>query len=438
MALPSYMLGLLANDESLAPNLGLLGGGVDPVKAMLGSLAAQQPRVVPGPPSPPPAVRAAQTAPPVAPVPAAPPPSLSRGPGGILENPTQMGFLAGGIAALEANPGSAFTGPGPVIAAALKAGLPAYIATKQNQADRALAADQDAAYGRLLSDPAFVARLRPEQVRLLKGMSARQGLKLAEDLVKQEPAKLDPNSPEVLRNKADLEKEVNEARPRNLDPLSDEGMKRTEEMLRLKASLEHHNRDPWGPEAIAARERLARLEASLRPPPGADARPVPASIVQAIRGSDATITAIEKVLGELKANPDATGWLHKIPGATFLLNQLQDPESVLTRGDVAGAGLLAIYDRTGKQVNKIELEKAGDIPRAEDRGVVAAGKLERLLQRAKDTQTFLRESYAPEYGWRMIAPPSGNTSAPTAGPDSKAALRKWYEDNKQPVPDWLK
>src|SRR5687768_962287 len=123
MALPSYMLGLLANEESLAPNLGLLGGGVDPIKAMMGQLATQQPRMAPAGPSAPPAVRASQVAPPAAPAPPAPPPSLARGPGGILENPTQMGFLAGGVAALEANPGSAYTGPGPVIAAALKAGL---------------------------------------------------------------------------------------------------------------------------------------------------------------------------------------------------------------------------------------------------------------------------------------------------------------------------
>lgn len=160
--------GLLPDEQSLLPSMGLLAAaaGKGRIPQALAQMAAQR--------AAPPAEDAA---PAPAPRPAMPAPApMATEPQAPLMTPAKAGFLSGGIAALEAGPGSAYSGPGPVIAAALKAGLSTYMAGKQDERATKAEQAQTEAYRAMLEDPAVAAKLGPVKMKFAQSLRAGQGI----------------------------------------------------------------------------------------------------------------------------------------------------------------------------------------------------------------------------------------------------------------------
>lgn len=172
-----YMRGLLDDDESLLPSAGLLGAAAGGIPNVLAQMALQRGPVAPSGPAPTPQVQRGSPA-----APMAPPPR----PGPIMD-PTKAGLLAGGIAALEANPGSAMTGPGPVLAAALKAGYSSYIAGKQQEQQASAADEQDRRFQEMLRDPAVQQKLGPAGTKFARAMTAANGIAYVQKVMEREP-----------------------------------------------------------------------------------------------------------------------------------------------------------------------------------------------------------------------------------------------------------
>ena len=169
------LFGLLGDESSLAPSinnpvLARLGGGsatqaalqqrvMSPAAAVPGAQQGQQPRITPG----------------VAPAPVPPPRPIM--------SPLQSGLLAGGLTALENSGPSANASTGQIIARALAAGVPSYVAGKQQERASATNMAEQQRFQDMLNDPAL--DLDPATKKLVQGMSAANGLKYLEDYMKQ-------------------------------------------------------------------------------------------------------------------------------------------------------------------------------------------------------------------------------------------------------------
>lgn len=166
MAIPSYMRGLLNDEDSLLPSAGLLGAaaGNSPIPQALAAMASKSPTPQQGPVASPRVLRGSPAAP------------METQPPKPLMSPTSAGLLSGGIAALEANPGSAYTGPGPVVAAALKAGLSSYVAGKQQEQESKVAVAQAERFRTLLQDPDVIRKLDPVEHKFIAAMQPGPGM----------------------------------------------------------------------------------------------------------------------------------------------------------------------------------------------------------------------------------------------------------------------
>lgn len=192
MALAPWMLGLLGADQSLAPNLGLLSTatGADPIKAAMAQLAANPPTPQMAPQAPQ-APRAAPSRLPQAPGVRPAAPQQGQPPKDFGISPARAGIVAGS-AALAQTP--AIYGTGAAIGRALEAGLPAYIATKQQQNAARTAAAKEQEYRDMLNDPevrSYFAK-NPTALKLYQSMGAAQGLPALQKYIEErgKPQKL--------------------------------------------------------------------------------------------------------------------------------------------------------------------------------------------------------------------------------------------------------
>lgn len=446
MPTPAYMLGLLGQDESLAPNLGLLSSGHSPITAALAAIAAQKPQVMRTESAVPaqPRLVGAPTSAPMAPPPAAePPPSAPPKLPGLFGSPLKAGLTAGGIAALEAGPGSAYTGPGPVIAAALKAGLPAYLATKQANAEADAAGQQDKAYRDLLKDPAFVSKLRPDQVRLLRGMSARLGLPLATKLAEAPTPNIDPLSPEGVTAKIATKAGEEAVTPHNVDPNSpavlDRKAKDAEALARLQAQLRDHGAQMLESERFAHEQAIAALKAKLdgeKPPK-----------ITALQGRARGFLPTVETAHEGYDKDFATGEPLTIGDIKRLTAITDNPQSLLAKGKdwLVSKGLDERKVRMWTNLTEVARGHLGAIGRSNPNAVVQDATAFALNKNQMDAAlagTRIMAGHDPESGDDLVGgaatKPEEKPAEKPAETESRAALRKWYTDHKQPIPDWLK
>jgi hypothetical protein len=187
MVLAPWMMGLLGNDQSLAPNLGLLGtaaGGVDPVKAAMAQLASKAPGMSQTESQAPRLAQAPGHAPAAPPIPRQP---LQRGrvPGDPGISPAGAAIMAGGAAAAQV---PASYGTAAAIGKALEAGLPAYIATKGQRDQARMAMKKEGDYQDLLNKPETQAffKKNPTALNFFKSMGAAGGMPALQKFIEKQ------------------------------------------------------------------------------------------------------------------------------------------------------------------------------------------------------------------------------------------------------------
>ena len=407
------MMGLLDEQQSLAPNLGLLGRlgnpGASPAMQALGQMAmgtqsgggpyggaVRAPGAPPapgGPPVPPSPGSGSQTPP------AEPPPRPAPATRRPLVTPTQMGLLTAGQE-LSTNDAPTLAH---AVSRALAAGVPAFLTSKQAERDQADAAASEVDWRNKVDALPISAARRA----ILRAMPRASGEEVLKSLSTQQ---VDPLSSEgviaqttLAKNKAEIEDMYRP--PANIDPLSPEGIRAQtgllETRLNLEAALRERNIDPLSPEGLAAQKELLRYKQAITPDKDGTREP-PLAIVTALRGNEGAIEKMNQAIRALENNPDATSIWRNVPGIGPLQDMFGREDNIVARGVVEGAGLATVYDESGKQINRYELQERGDIPRPRDRADVALGKLIRLRDNAIRANSFLRDAYSERFGFREI------------------------------------
>lgn len=187
------MMGLLADQQSLAPNLGLLGRignpEQDPIKAALAQMAGNRPQMAPGAPAPisgpfaPPQPLSGQGGPvpqggqpPQGPPPPPPAPPTRR----PLVTPTQMALLsAGQELSREDAPTLAHA-----VSRALAAGVPAFLTSKQAERDREDAAALEADWQQTIHN--LPGTITAAQRALLRTAGRTAGSKMLESILAEQ------------------------------------------------------------------------------------------------------------------------------------------------------------------------------------------------------------------------------------------------------------
>lgn len=399
MAINPLLLGLLPPESSLVK---LLGQGVGPVAQ------AARPQIAAGPISRP---RVLTGTPPRG----APAPAAQRGAVG-MEQPSS--FLSGLAAGLERGPGSAYTGPLPAFAAAMRAAMDVTAQNRERKKLEAQAAEQKQKIEDLLNDEGV--KLTESERRQIRALPPEEAVRVLGELLKQGETKVVGGNLVDARTGA-----VVFAEPRNIDPLSEEGIRAKKEIDRYKTELDKEleefkaqfkNIDPNSAAGIAAAEQienlrhrnnmaLERLRAQLRPPASNTWR-VPLGALEAIAQNERTVAALDEAITALQENPKAVGPWHLVPGMSTFLGAVEGEPRVTARGLVQGAGGLVIYERSGKAVNMEELKRMGDIPKIGERTDVVLSKLRKLRSKAANGSQGIRAYYFPE-GFNTRSPAGG-------------------------------
>jgi hypothetical protein len=262
---------------------------------------------------------------------------------------------------------------------------------EQTQGPRlvAEAAQKDAAT-RYVADQRLTGDLAQSESQLA-GQRAVAAAKASENPMAMERLRLDQQ-----RMGLDQRRAEREDRTANLDQAAKQRLAEIENRI-INGSPEERQK--------AARDKAAILGRDVS---GAGGKPMPASAAGGLlenmtnlrRAQDAYALLSGKDVGQMKGDPDATGFKGFMPNGA--LNRV-DPAGVDTRAAMADLGSLVVHDRSGAAVTAAEFPRlAPFIPQATDDAVTARKKVAnfmRVYQSVVDDQV----NFYTESGYKVPA-----------------------------------